>query len=106
PMYEVGSPSSAPGGNSVKKFGRKLSQSTLRRLVMRADTGVPAMSNVSSSPSVSRSDSAIPSSIDRPASAFAPGPQNVPADTRLVEGSRSANDKLNSRSARRRARGL
>ena len=106
PRYDVGMPSSAPGGNSVKKFGRKLSQSTLRRLVIGAVTGVPAMSNVSRSPSFSCSDSAMPSSIEIAASGFASRPQNRPAVSRLVDGIVSAVDRLNSRSARRRARGL
>ncbi len=55
-----------PGGNSVKKFGRKLSHSTLRRLVMTAVTSVPAMSQVRRSPRFRPSDLAMPSSIDSP----------------------------------------
>ena len=62
-------PSSGPGGNSAKKLTRKLSQSTLRRLVTFADTLLPAMSNVSVSPSFTPSVSAMPSSSDMPASA-------------------------------------
>ena len=38
PSQVCGIVSSTPGGNSVKKFGRKLSQSTLRRLVIGAVT--------------------------------------------------------------------
>src|SRR6476659_9606198 len=49
-MYVVGSPSSAPGANSAKKLTRKLSQSTLRRLVTGAVTRAPPASNVSRSP--------------------------------------------------------
>src|SRR4029077_10063170 len=104
PRYVRGISSSTPGANSAKKFGRKLSHSTLRRLVILAVTVAPARSQVSVSPSLKCSDSAIPSSIDSPASGPLAAPNHLPAVTRLVFGRSLAHDRLNSRSASLRAR--
>ncbi len=45
-------PSSVFGGNTRKKFGRKLSHSTWRKLVTSASSVSPATSKVSRSPSL------------------------------------------------------
>ena len=68
-----GMPSSAPGGNSVKKFGAEAVPVDLAQAGdRRRDARVPAMSKVSVSPSFSFSDSAMPSSIDMPGLRRAP----------------------------------
>ncbi len=51
------SPSSVQGGNTRKKFGRKLSHSTSRKLRISASTVSPATSKASRSPSSSPSSS-------------------------------------------------
>ena len=56
--------SSAPGGKIKKKFGFRLSQSTLRRLVIRALNVCVSPSNVRVSPSFSPRRSASSTSID------------------------------------------
>ena len=50
-------PSSVPGENTRKKFGRKVSHSTSRKLRTCASTVSPATSNASRSPSSSPSSS-------------------------------------------------
>ena len=59
-----GCPSSAPGGKIKKKLGRRLSQSTLRRLVTFAVKSWVSPVKVTLSPSFTFSRVASPSSID------------------------------------------